>query len=106
MASLAAFILGHLLGFPGVASIGAIMLVLVGGDVLLNDIQVKTGENIDRDYSTVGNEPVENQTTVNNTYDTHAWTDTFASNNAISLGVFQALIGVLLFYNQWESMAE
>jgi len=105
-AGLVAFVLGHLLGFHGVASIGAVMVIIVGGEVILNDIQVKTGEQIDREYTTVGNDTVENATTVNNTYQQHSWTKTFATENAIGLGIFQILIGVLLFYQQMLAIGE
>jgi hypothetical protein len=105
-AGFAVWITGHLLGFHGVASIGAVWLMLVGGQVLLDDIQVKTGERIERDYTTIDNSTVENETVVNDTYATQSWTETFASQNAVGIGVFQLLIGVLLFYNQFVAMGE
>lgn len=100
------FILGHLLGFPGVASIGAVLVMIVGADVVLNDVQVKTGEQIERDYATVNNTTVENSTTVNATYRTHSWTEQNLGTNAIGLGIFQILIGVLLFYQQMLAIGE
>lgn len=100
------FILGHLLGFHEVASIGAVMVIIVGADVILNDIQVKTGEEIEREYTDVNGETVENATTVNATYRTHSWTEANLGTNAIGLGLFQILIGVFLFYQQMLAMGE
>lgn len=105
-AGLATFVLGHLLGFHGVASIGAVLVMLTGAQVLADDIQVKTGQDITRSYTTVGNQPVENRTVVNSTYADHSWTEQFASQNAIGIGLFELLVGVLLFYNQFVAMGE
>lgn len=100
------FILGHLLGFHGVASIGAVMVMIVGADVVLNDVQMKTGEQIDREYTTVNNTTVENSTTVNATFRTHSWTEQSLGTNALGLGIFQMLLGVLLFYQQMLAIGE
>lgn len=102
----ATFVLGHLLGFHGVASIGAVLTMLTGLNVVADGLQLKDGEQITREYTTVGNETVENQTTVTNSYQNHSWTQTFASENAIGLGVFELLIGVLLFYQEMEAIAD
>lgn len=107
------FILGHLLGFHGVASVGAVMLIIVGGDVILNDVQVKTGEQVTNEHklfnetqSESDTTVVQNSTTVNYTYETHSWTEENLGRNAIDLGLFQILIGLLLFYQQMLAIGE
>lgn len=99
------FLMGYLLGFPGIASIGAVLVMLTGGQVILEDIQVADGQQIERNYTTVDNTTVENQTTINSTYQNHSWTQTFTSDNAIGIGVFQVLIGVLLFFNEFDKLS-
>lgn len=107
-AGLVTFIVGHLLGFHGVASIGAVWLMIVGGQVLLDDIQVKSGEDIERQFTEIGDNAtvVENRTIVNDTYTNQSWTEAFATDNAVSIGLFEILIGVLLFWNQFVAMGE
>lgn len=100
------FILGHVLGFHEIAVIGATLVMIVGADVVANDVQVKTGEQIDRQYSDVNNTTVETTTTVNATYRTHSWTEENLGTNAIGLGIFQLLIGLFLFYEQMLVMDE
>lgn len=99
----AVFVLGHLLGFPGIAAIGAVLVMLTGAQVVAEDIQLPSGEVTERSYTEIGNETVENRTVVNSSYETHSWTQAFASDHAIGIGVFQLLIGVLLFFNELES---
>lgn len=105
-AGLVTFLLGHLLGFHGVASIGAVMVMLSGLNVVADGLQLKDGERVERSFTTIDNETVENETLVTNNYQSHSWTEEFAHENAVGLGVFQLLIGVLLFYQQMEAIAD
>lgn len=100
------FILGHALGFHEIAVIGAALVMIVGADVVLHDVQVQTGEEIDRQYADVNNTTVETTTTVNATYRTHSWTEENLGTNAVGLGIFQLLIGVFLFYEQMLVIGE
>lgn len=105
-AGLVAFLLGHLLGFHGVATIGAVMVMLAGADVVLGGIEVADGETIERNYSNVSGEVVAVNETVTDTYSNYSWTERFASDYAVGIGVFQLLIGVLLFYQQMLAIGE
>jgi hypothetical protein len=105
-AGLVTFVLGHLLNFHGVAAIGAVVVMLVGGEVILGDLQIKDGERIERNYTEVNGTAVATEETVNNTYAQHSWTERFASDNAIGLGIMQLLVGVLLFYQQMQAIGE
>lgn len=100
------FLMGYLLNFPGIASIGAVLVMLTGAQVILEDIQIADGEQIERNYTTVDNQTVENRAVVNSTYQNHSWTQTFSHENAIGIGVFQLLIGVLLFLNQFDKLSQ
>ena len=46
------------------------------------------------------------ETTEELSYTNHSWTEEFASENAVGIGVFQLLIGVLLFYQQMLAIGE
>jgi len=105
-AGLVTFVVGHLLGMHAVASIGAVMTMLTGLNVAVEGLEMKDGEQIEREFTTVNNQTVANSTAVNDTYRTHSWTEEFAHENAVGLGVFQLLIGLAFFYRQMEERSE
>lgn len=59
------FALGTVFEYYGVASIGAVLIIAVGGAVAINGLEVAVGEDVDREFETV--ELVENDTSTNTT---------------------------------------
>ena len=92
-----AWLLGHYFEYTGVAAVGAVLIIAVGGAVVFTSLEVRAGETIERNYTTVGNEPVENATTVTETYQTVKISEQFGGPiNNFSVGAMIMLLGGLL----------
>ena len=61
---LALFLIGHFFEYTGVATIGAIMLIAVGGTVASTQLVVQDGQQVEKSFTVVDNETVNNQTEV------------------------------------------
>lgn len=106
-AGLVTFVLGHVFGFHGIAAIGAVMVILVGGEIGLTGMEIKDGHTINRTHTTVQSDKVVlDNSTQKDTYTKHSWTRIFSSDHALGLGILQMLIGVLLFYQQMLAIGE
>lgn len=66
----ATWLLGHYFEYTGIASIGAVLIIAVGGAVALTDLRVQTGETVENEYEVVENETVIANQTVSHTYET------------------------------------
>lgn len=89
---------GHFFGYTAIAAIGAVLVISVGGAVVLTNLEVKTGEQIDRSYTEINNSTVETQTNVSYEYSRDAVTREFGDSAAqVSLGGLWMLLGALLF---------
>lgn len=99
------WILGHYFEYTGIAAIGAVFVIAVGGAVALTSLEVRSGETIDREYTSVGNEPVENQTTVTKTAETVKISERFGGPlNHFSIGALLMLVGGLLMTHRLEEV--
>lgn len=91
------WLLGHYFGYSGVASIGAVILIGVGGAVALTDLQVKTGETVDYDHTVVDNQTVVTNQTVVNTYETVSISDELGgATGPLSIGGLVMIVGGVL----------
>lgn len=92
-----AWLLGHIFEYTGIAAIGAIILIAVGGAVVFTSLEVKSGETIERSYESVGNEPVETNTSVSNDYDRVEISTQFGGGvSHFSIGGLVMILGGLL----------
>jgi hypothetical protein len=98
----AVFVLGNILDYTGVAAVGAVVVIAVGGAVALTDLETATGETVEREYTTVNNETVVASTTSTTTYQTVAPLREFGDAGPLSLGALQMLVGGLLFARRLE----
>ena len=89
-----AWLLGHYFGFTGIAAIGAVVVIGVGGAVVLSGLLVQTGEVVERDYTTINNSTVETNTTVSFSYEQHALAQQLGGS--VNLGGLQMIAGGLL----------
>jgi len=90
------FLLGSMLDYTGVAAVGAVLVIAVGGAVALTDLETATGETVEREYTTVNSETVVASTTSTTTYETVAPLREFGDAGPLSLGGLQMLVGGLL----------
>lgn len=89
--------IGHFFEYTGIAVIGAILVIAVGGGVVLTDLNVKNGETVDREYTEVNNTTVVDNVTRSNTYERVAILDEFGGGTGpLSLGGLMMLCGGLL----------
>lgn len=92
-----AWLTGHFFEYAGIAAIGAILIIAVGGGVALTDLDRRVAENEVREYTTVNNETVVNQTTT--TYETEPVTisEEFGGESGpLAFGGLVMVIGGLL----------
>lgn len=102
----ATWLLGHYFQYTGIASIGAVLLIAVGGAVALTDLQVKTGETVERNYGTVDNETVVVNQTTTNQYETLTILDQFGGvSGPLSLGGLLMILGGLLMTQHLNEVA-
>lgn len=90
------WLLGHYFEFHGVAAIGAVIVIAIGGAATLTPLTVKSGEQIDRDFATINNQTVNNQTNISYTYQTVAVTQSIGSLQSYLLGALTMIAGALL----------
>jgi hypothetical protein len=99
------FVLGAWLDYLGVAAVGAVLFIGVGGAVAVDDLETQTGVDVERNVTTV---PVnQNGTIVNETvvdavnrtrqYETVAPLREFGDSGPFALGAIQMLAGAVLF---------
>jgi len=116
------WILGHLLYmsersgvFIAIASIGAIVIMVTGGMVALDDVEQQTGQTIEKDFEEAANVStandteivyVNNETQVRYTYDRISLTDRFgAAFGQLGLGGLQMIVGALLMIRDLEEVS-
>jgi len=91
------WLLGHYFDYTGVAAIGAVFIIAAGAAVTLTTLEVRDGEHIERDFATVDNDTVNNQTIVHETTRTVKISDQFGGPlNNFSIGGLMMLVGGLL----------
>lgn len=89
--------IGHFSNYTGIAAIGAVLVIAVGGTVVLTDLHVKTGETVEKDYITVNNSTVVDNVTRTDTYDRLSILDELGGQaGPLSLGGLMMLTGGLL----------
>lgn len=99
------WVLGASNDYTGIATIGAVLVIGVGGAVTLTDLQTETGERIERDYQTINNSTVAVNETVTPTYDTVALVEEFGgSAGHLGLGGLMMIVGALLFTHTIEKL--
>jgi len=99
--------------FIGVAAIGAIIVMITGGTVALTDVQVTTGEVIEKNYDehnfSVSNQDdafVNNRTVVERTTKRVSITDQFGSAfGQLGLGGLELIVGALLLMADLEELS-
>lgn len=97
----ALWLLGHYFEFHGVAVIGAVLILLVGGAAAMTDVTVRDGEVVDRDYTEFntsdGNSTVvQNQTEITYQQRPVAVTRSIGSIESYTLGALTMIAGALL----------
>lgn len=90
------WLIGHHFEFHGVAAIGATIIILTGGAAAISDVAVQSGEDIERDYTTVANQPVENHTSIAYDTDPVATSNSIGSAESYLLGALTMIAGGLL----------
>jgi hypothetical protein len=91
------WLLGHFFGFTGVASIGAVLVIAIGGAVVATGLSVRTGETVTKTYANESGSIVNNETTVSYSYDkTSLLTEFGGEAGPLSMGGLQMLAGALL----------
>lgn len=102
----ATWLLGHYFQYTGIASIGAVLLIAIGGGVAMTDLQVKTGETVDKEYDTVNNETVVVNQTTTNEYETLTVLNQFGGvGGPLSLGGLLMILGGLLMTHHLNEVA-
>jgi hypothetical protein len=91
------FLLGSILDYTGIAAVGAVVVIAVGGGVAVTGLNTVTGETVDRQYTTVNNQTVVDSTTSTQTTETVAPLREFGDSGPLSLGGLQMAVGGLLF---------
>jgi hypothetical protein len=94
---------GHFSEYTGVAAIGAVLVIAVGGGVVLTDLHVKTGETVDRSYTTVNNSTVVDTVSRSNVYERVVLLDELGGQaGPLSLGGLLMLTGAVLMMRRLE----
>lgn len=83
----ATWILGEIFSYRGIGTIGASIVLIVGGAIVLTGLEVKTGSVKTVDYTTVNNSTVANQTTIHTQYTPTAVGEIFGVGILGSLGI-------------------
>lgn len=105
--SVAVWLLGAYFEYAGIAAIGATLLIATGGGVTLTDLETKTGETVERSYTTVNNETVVNETSTQADYDTVAVIDRFGGPAGhLGFGGLVMAVGGLLFAHTMNELRE
>lgn len=92
-----AWLTGHFFEYTGIAAIGAVLVIAVGGGVAMTGLDRQTAETEVRDHAVVNNETVVNSTTT--TYETTPVTiveEFGGSTGHLSFGGLMMVIGGLL----------
>lgn len=95
------WLLGHYFGYTGVAAIGGVLIIALGGAVVTGSLEVQTGEKIERSYTNVGTEFKATNETHTNQYSEVAVSREFGGTaGQLSIGGLQMLIGGLLIIHR------
>lgn len=97
--SVGVWLLGAYFEYAGIAAIGATLLIATGGAVTLTDLEVQTGQTVEKSYTTLDNNTtVVNETETTPQYDTISIIDRFGgSAGHLGFGGLVMVIGGLLF---------
>jgi len=97
-AAAGAFLFGVASNYTGIASIGAVLMLAVGGAVVLTDLETQTGQTVERDFDTIDNTTVAVNETVQYQYDTVAVLREFGGTAGVfGFGALQMLAGLAMF---------
>lgn len=96
-AGLALWGVGHLFEYHGVASVGAVIIIMVGGVATMGVVTVPSGETVDRNYDTVNNSTVVVNETVTEQREPVQITGQYSGViSSLGLGGFTMIAGALL----------
>lgn len=87
----ALWLLGYVQEMPGVAAIGAIIVIGAGATVVLGGLEVEAGQQVAKQYTTINNTTVNNATTVETQY------RSVSTPQQLQLGSLVTVVGGLLF---------
>lgn len=91
------FLVGHYFTYSGIAIIGAVLIIAVGGAVTLTDLEQPTGKTLDKSYSDINNSTVNVQTDVRQVTNRTSMTEVFGpSTGQLGLGTLVMLVGATL----------
>lgn len=90
------WIIGHFMNFTGLAAIGAVLVLAVGGTVVATGLFVQSGEHVERTYTNKSGTIVVNQTETTREYRENSLTREFGDAGPLSFGGLQMLAGGLL----------
>lgn len=98
------WLLGHFYGYHGIAAIGAVLVIALGGAVALTDLRVRTGETVVNQYETQGNELVLNESTTSYEFETVAISEELSGVGSFSVGGLTMIVGGLLLTRHLEEL--
>jgi len=95
------WLIGHYFEYHGVATIGAVILIAVGGAASVTDVTVKDGEVIERDFQEFNESdgttnPVNNATRITETRRAVSVSESLGSVESYLLGALTMVAGALL----------
>jgi len=99
------WLLGSFFDYTGIAAIGAVMIIALGGAVVLTDLVVKTGETVEKNYTDVNGTTVVANETRTFQYEPVSLITEFGETGQLSLGGLQMLVGGLLMSRKLNEVA-
>lgn len=104
----AMWLLGHYFEYHGVAVIGAVIIIAVGGAAAITDVAVRDGHVIEKDYrdfntSDDSTDPVNNKTELSYTKQEVSVTQSIGSLESYALGALTMIAGALLLVQDLNS---
>lgn len=90
------WLIGHFFRMTGVAAIGAILVLAIGGAVVATGLFVPSGQSVETTYDNESGTLVENTSNEVPQYRENALTREFGGAGPLSLGGLQMLVGGLL----------
>jgi len=99
------WMIGSFFQYTGIAAIGAVLVIALGGAVVLTDLKVKTGVSVDNEHTVVDGETVVDNSTRTFQYQTVSLIDEFGAAGHLSLGGLVMLVGGLLMTHSLNEVA-
>lgn len=99
------WLLGSFFEYTGIAAIGAVIIIALGGAVVLTDLSVRTGVTVEKNHTVVDGETVVANETRTFEYQPVGIISEFGETGQLSLGGLQMLVGGLLMSRKLNEVA-